>query len=171
MSLAVREVPGWQEILAAQRDRTLNPDRKARFEFVMPALSADPAVREQAFTRFRELKNRSHEPWVLESLRYLNHPLRPALAMLPEIQKTGDIFFPKRWMDAVLGSQRSPEAAGTVRQVLAAHAELPQRPMGGVECRPSTRRQFLGVQLPPLIFLHYLERAQLFCFQRAVDGW
>jgi aminopeptidase N len=136
LNLAVREVPGWQQILAAQRDRTRNPDRKARLEFVLPALAADPAIREQAFARFRDVKNRGHEPWVLESLRYLNHPLReaharrfvrPALELLPEIQKTGDIFFPKRWMDATLGGQRSPEAAATVRQFLAAHPELPER--------------------------------------------
>jgi aminopeptidase N len=136
LNLAVREVPGWRQVLAAQRDRTQNPDRRARFEFVMPALSADPAVREQAFARFRDAGNRGHEPWVLESLRYLNHPLReaqarqfvrPALDLLQEIQKTGDIFFPKRWMDATLSGQRSPEAAKTVRQFLAAHPEWPLR--------------------------------------------
>ena len=49
LELAVREVPGWQQILQAQLERTQNPDRKARFAFVMPALSADPPVREQAF--------------------------------------------------------------------------------------------------------------------------
>jgi aminopeptidase N len=53
--------------------------------------------------------------------------VRPALDLLQEIQKTGDIFFPKRWMDAILSGQRSPEAAKTVRQFLAAHPELPQR--------------------------------------------
>jgi aminopeptidase N len=136
LNLALREAPGWQQILAAQRDRIQNPDRKARFEFVMPAVSADPAVREAAFARFRDLANRRHEPWVLESLRYLNHPLResqarqfvrPALELLPEIQATGDIFFPKRWADAVLSGQRSPEAAATVRQFLAGHPELPLR--------------------------------------------
>ncbi len=135
-NLAVREVPGWEQILAAQRDRTQNPDRKARFEFVMPALSADPTVRDRAFERFRDPASRSHEPWVLDSLRYLNHPLReaqaryfvrPALELLTEIQRTGDIFFPKRWMDVTLGGHRSAEAAATVRQFLAAHPELPQR--------------------------------------------
>ena len=40
--LAVREVDGWLEILASQLKRIENPDRKGRFEFVMPALSADP---------------------------------------------------------------------------------------------------------------------------------
>src|SRR5204862_7313827 len=36
MELAVREVPGWPQILQMQLDRTENPDRKARFAFVMP---------------------------------------------------------------------------------------------------------------------------------------
>ena len=44
LELAVREVPAWNEILQTQLDRTQNPDRKARFAFVMPALSADPRV-------------------------------------------------------------------------------------------------------------------------------
>jgi aminopeptidase N len=136
LNLAVREAPGWPEILKLQLERTQNPDRKARFEFVMPAMSADASVREQAFARLRDPANRTHEPWVLESLRYLNHPLRgahserfvkPALELLPEIQRTGDIFFPKRWADASLGSQRSPEAAAVVRQYLATHSDLPER--------------------------------------------
>ena len=53
LELAVREAPGWDEILRTQIDRTQNPDRKARLAFVAPALSADPAVRERAFARFR----------------------------------------------------------------------------------------------------------------------
>lgn len=136
LQLAVREVPDWNTILTEERDRIQNPDRKARFEFVMPALSADPAVREQAFLRLRQIENRRHEPWVLESLHYLNHPLRqnqsrqfirPSLEMLPEIQRTGDIFFPARWTEAVLGNQRSREAAATVRDYLAKKPALPER--------------------------------------------
>jgi aminopeptidase N len=128
MELAVRGVSGWRQILDMQLARTQNPDRKARLAFVMPALSADPAEREQAFERLRKLENRRHEPWVLESLHYLNHPLRqpeaqrfvrPSLELLPEIQRTGDIFFPERWMDATLGRQRAPEAAQTIRDFLA----------------------------------------------------
>ena len=49
-----------------QAVRTQNPDRKARFEFVMPALSADPGVRERAFARLSFVENRRREPWVLE---------------------------------------------------------------------------------------------------------
>jgi aminopeptidase N len=68
--------------------------------------------------------NRRHEPWVLDGLRAINHPLRgessgqyiaPSLMLLREIQRTGDIFFPKRWMDTTLGGHRSPEAARVVR--------------------------------------------------------
>jgi aminopeptidase N len=136
LELAVREVPGWEAILQTQHDRTENPDRKARFAFVMPALSADPAVREQAFERFRQLENRRREPWVLESLAYLNHPLReaharrfvrPALELLREIQRTGDIFFPTRWMEATLGGHGSREAAATVREFLEGERDYPER--------------------------------------------
>ncbi len=134
--LAVREVPAWREILQAQLDRTQNPDRKARFAFVMPALSAVPAEREQAFARFRMLENRRREPWVVESLAYLNHPLReaharrfirPSLELLKEVQRTGDIFFPTRWSEASLSSHRSAAAAATVQDFLASELQFPQR--------------------------------------------
>jgi aminopeptidase N len=136
MELAVREAPGWDEILRQQVERTQNPDRKARLAFVAPALSADPAVRERAFARFRFLENRRREPWVLESLQYLNHPLReeharrfvrPALDLLREIQQTGDIFFPTRWMDSTLWGHRSPETANIVREFLAGEPQYPRR--------------------------------------------
>jgi aminopeptidase N len=134
--LAVREVPGWESILQTQLERTQNPDRKARFAFVIPALSADARVRQQAFDRFRLLENRRREPWVLDSLQYLNHPLReadangfvtPALELLREIQRTGDIFFPTRWTESTLAGHRSPEAAASVRAFLARERDLPER--------------------------------------------
>jgi aminopeptidase N len=136
LELAVREVPGWDAILKTQHDRTQNPDRKARLAFVMPALSADPAVRESAFARFRNVENRRREPWVEESLAYLNHPLReehahrfvrPSLELLREIQRTGDIFFPTRWTDAALSGHRSREVAAIVRDFLARELQYPQR--------------------------------------------
>jgi aminopeptidase N len=135
-ALAVREAVGWEKILTAQLGRTQNPDRKARFEFVMPALSSDPRVREQSFERLRDVNNRRREPWVLESLSYLHHPLRApqseafireSLDLLPEIQRTGDIFFPKRWVDATLGGHRSQEAARIVQQFLDQSPKLPER--------------------------------------------
>ena len=127
LELAVREVDGWRGILDTQLTRIENPDRKGRFQFVMPALSADPAARGAWFASLKDVANRRREPWVLEGLNYLHHPLRaeaskqyvqPSLEMLWEIQKTGDIFFPKRWLDATLGGYASPEVANTVRAFL-----------------------------------------------------
>jgi aminopeptidase N len=136
MELAVREVPRWKEILDAQLARTQNPDRRDRLAFVMPALSADPAERERSFERFKVLENRRREVWVQDSLQYLNHPLRaqhgqrfvqPALEMLREVQRTGDIFFPTRWMERLLWGHRSPEVAATVRNFLARQKDYPTR--------------------------------------------
>jgi len=123
----VRGGNGAADILKTQLSRIENPDRRARFEFVMPALSADPPERDRWFTSLRDVKNRRREPWVLEGLNYLHHPLRaatskqyvqPSLVMLWDIQKTGDIFFPKRWLDVTLGGHQSPEVADTVRTFL-----------------------------------------------------
>jgi aminopeptidase N len=122
--LAVRGVDGAPKMLDEQLARTKNPDRKAQFAFVLPALSADPVERDRWFAALADVANRRHERWVLEGLRYLHHPLReqasekyiePSLTLLREIQRTGDIFFPKRWMDATLGGHRSPAAAAVVR--------------------------------------------------------
>src|SRR5205085_899713 len=122
--LAVRDVTGASVILDQQYERTKNPDRKAQFAFVRPAISGDGREREAWFASLADVANRRHEPWVLEGLRYLHHPLRaaasekyiePSLLLLREIQRTGDIFFPKRWMDATLSGHQSPAAAATVK--------------------------------------------------------
>ena len=127
LELAVREVAAWEEILALQQQRIENPDRRARFAFVRPALSPDRAVRDALFRSLGDSKNRRRERWVLDALEYLHHPLRaaesqayirPSLDLLAEIQRTGDIFFPKRWTDATLRGHSSAAAARTVREFL-----------------------------------------------------
>jgi aminopeptidase N len=137
--LALREVPQWREILEQQLDRIGNPDRRARFAFIMPALSADTAVRDSFFASLADVRNRSHEPWVLDGLGALNHPLRaahaqkyirPALELLPEIQRTGDIFFPRGWVGATLSGHSTPAAAATVRAFLAESSALAPRLRG-----------------------------------------
>ena len=42
----------------------------------------------------------------------------PSLELLREIQRTGDIFFPKRWMDATLSGHQSASAARVVSEFL-----------------------------------------------------
>ena len=41
-----------------------------------------------------------------------------SLELLPEIQKTGDIFFPQRWMGVSLGGRRSKTGAATLRKFI-----------------------------------------------------
>jgi aminopeptidase N len=127
LELAVRQVDGWSDILKTQLSRIENPDRRGRFQFVMPALSADPAERDKWFQSLKDVSNRRREPWVLEGVSYLHHPLRadaskqyvkPSLEMLWEIQKTGDIFFPKRWLDSTLGGHQTTDVADAVRAFL-----------------------------------------------------
>jgi aminopeptidase N len=136
LELAVRGVPASDEILDEQLGRFQNPDPKDRFAFVKPALSNNAATREGWFESLKDVKNRRREPWVLEGLRFLNHPLRaaesekfirPALDLLLEIQRTGDIFFPKNWMDSTLGGYNSRSAAETVRKFLSEHPDYPVR--------------------------------------------
>ena len=79
-------------------------------------------------------ENRRVEPWAEDALEYLNHPLRqaqaldyirPALEALEDVQRTGDIFFPKRWVAATLHGHSSPEADAIVDAFLDAHPNYP----------------------------------------------
>jgi aminopeptidase N len=133
-ALAVREADGWQQILDEQQSRISNPDRLARFRFVRPALSAVVAEREALFYSFAELSNRRQESWVLDAQRLIHHPLRsqqslhllPAsLALAHEIQQSGDIFFPLRWLNATLDGHNSPQAAMMVRDYLQNNPHIP----------------------------------------------
>ena len=134
--LAVRDASAQETILAAQRDRIDNPDRRREFEFVLPALSDDPAIRDVFFASLSDPENRAREPWVLSALRFLHHPLRagesehyirPSLDLLEEIQRTGDIFFPDRWLGATLGGHRTASAAAIVQDYLDDRADLAPR--------------------------------------------
>lgn len=134
--LAVRGVPYADAILEEQLRRVTDPDRKARLAFVSPALSADITVRDRFFAGLADPANRQHEPWVVEAVAYLNHPLRateaerwiaPSLELLREIQRTGDIFFPMRWMTATLGGHHSATAARIVTNFLEREQDYPVR--------------------------------------------
>ncbi len=135
-ALAVRGVPESAAILESQLDRIANADRRAAFAFAMPALSADPNARDAFFASLRDPARRAREPWVLTALGFLHHPLRareseryirPSLDLLEEIQRTGDIFFPERWLHATLGGHQSARAAAIVEQFLAERADLAPR--------------------------------------------
>ena len=66
-------------------------------------------------------------------MRYLNHPLRqneavkyirPALDILPEVQKTGDIFFPTAWLRALLSGHHSAAAKSEVDAFLKENPDM-----------------------------------------------
>lgn len=131
-NLAIKMPEKADRITASQLNRIDNPDRRRRFTFIRPALSADPQVRDQFFASLKDEENRQTESWVLEAMGYLHHPLRaeesekyilPALQLLQEIQQTGDIFFPKGWLDVTLGNHSSGEAVQTVQAFLDDHPD------------------------------------------------
>lgn len=131
--LAVREHNGWATMLETQVQRTGNPDLQARLAFIAPALSDQPATRERAFAELAEPSSRRREPWALSRVQWLNHPLRqafarrfitPGLDMLPELARTGDIFFASRWAASLLGGHGSAAAVALVDEWLRSRQEV-----------------------------------------------
>jgi len=133
MNLAVFEHSKTDLILKETEAEITNPDKKKRFIFLKPALSTDSAVRNSFFDTFKDAKNREKESWVVSALHYINHPLRQdageinlkaSLNLLEEIQRTGDIFFPKNWLNATIGKYSSKKAFEIREEFLAAHPNL-----------------------------------------------
>lgn len=133
--LALKQPAKAIKILDKQENRIANPDKKAQFRFVRQSLNPSKADRDKFFTSLLQEENREHEPWVEQAMAFLNHPIRqnealeyirPALDKLQEIQRTGDIFFPKNWLDALLKGHSSKKAADVVKQFLNEHPDYPE---------------------------------------------
>ncbi|WP_090297353.1 M1 family metallopeptidase [Flagellimonas zhangzhouensis] len=133
MSLALYGHEDAQNILVTAKGELTNQDKIDRFEFFMPALSSDSLVRDAFFRSLKEAKNREKESWVLTACDFIHHPLRQetaikhvpmALDLLEEIQQTGDIFFPKRWLSSTVGQYQSKEAMEYVNEYLSSHPNL-----------------------------------------------
>ena len=132
--LAVRLPDRYEQIRTILQGRIGNPDLLREFNFVYRAVSPSRDSRDSLFQLLLEPVNRSVEPWASQALSYLNHHLRqhealgyirPGLDALPEIQRTGDIFFPKNWCESLLKGHDSPEAAAVVRRFLADNPDFP----------------------------------------------
>ncbi len=130
--LAIKLPERADQIINEQYENITNPDRQKRFKFLMPALSDTLEVRDAFFESLKDERSRETESWVLAGLGYLHHPLRrdlsekyigPSLELLEEIQVTGDIFFPKRWLDRSLGNYNSLSAAKSIDEFLADHPD------------------------------------------------
>lgn len=127
LRLAVAIPERADSIIATQRIRIAGGDRLRKFDFISRAAVSDTLILDALFESLSDPENRLVEPWTLNLLSLLNHPSRhgrsvryliPALEMLPEIQATGDIFFPANWAASLLGSYRSREAAECVSRFL-----------------------------------------------------
>lgn len=125
LALALRtdSEEGYAKYMEGQLNRLSNSDMIERLEFIKRAVHPDSTLRDEFFESLKEAHNREHEPWVLTALGYLHHPLRqnhaikylkPSLDIIQEIQITGDIFFPGRWLDTSLGGHQSEEALNVV---------------------------------------------------------
>jgi len=117
--LAILKPGMWTDILRTQRSRLKNADLLREFDFVSRGCTPDTSEQQRLFDSLLEQENRLVEPHAEGLLRLLNHPLReplsnryiqPGLEALEEIQRTGDIFFPLDWCEALLGGHHSAEA-------------------------------------------------------------
>ncbi len=127
-NLAIKLPQRSQQIVTTQLGKIENEDRRRRFEWISPALSPEQQTRDAFFNSLQDESNRQVESWALGALSALHHPLRrelsegyllSSLQLLEEIQVTGDIFFPARWLGVSLGNYTSASAAATVRDFLA----------------------------------------------------
>jgi aminopeptidase N len=142
LELALRDVSGADQLLAEQMTRMEDPDRRARLEAILPAAASSVEERGRFFASLISVENRANESRVLDGVRYLNHPLRArssekhlraALDLVLEIQTTGDIFFPKRWLDATLGGHQTASAAAIASDFLdGLPANYPQKLRGKI---------------------------------------
>lgn len=133
MYLALYEHEKAKDILQEARTAIKDSNKLKRFNFLLPALSPEEVVRNSYFKSFRNLEMREKENWVLAASYYIHHPLRQktaieslklSLTLLEEIQQTGDIFFPKGWLNSTIGLYSSYAAYSMVRGFLDANPDL-----------------------------------------------
>lgn len=133
--LAIRLPEKADEIVNEQLKRISNPDRQAEYRFISPSVSPRKEVRDSVFEALLVADNRRIEPWASTALSLLNHRLRetesveyirPALEILEEVQRTGDIFFPTAWLRALLGGHSSVQARDEVEAFYAEYPDFPE---------------------------------------------
>ena len=132
--LALHYPEKYESIRDVQRERITNPDRLRQFDFIVQAVTPDTLQMDTFFQSLLKAENRRIEPWAASALAYLNHPsrqpysikyIRPGLEVLQEVQRTGDIFFPKNWVSALLGNYKSKEAYQELQAFFEAHPDYP----------------------------------------------
>ena len=132
--LAIMHPQQWQEILSTQRARLTTDDLKNEFDYVSRACNPDGNQRLQLFNDLLRPENRQKEPWAIAMLRLLNSDvfepqsngyIESSLKSLEYIQQTSDIFFPSKWMKALMAGHKSREAAQAIDSFIKATPNYP----------------------------------------------
>lgn len=128
LDLVVHTPSGLQDLLHELPKNWQSNDRVRQLAFLEPLFSREPDHWLDFFRQtLSRAENREREPWVVKALALIHHPLRnqatrvlipETLAILPEIQRTGDIFMPMDWLNGSLANRRSQQAAAMVRSFL-----------------------------------------------------
>lgn len=133
--LAIMRPDYRQQIFTTQRSRLKTEELREEFDYISRACTPDVEVRREVFNSLLHPQNRLREPWAITTLRLLssdvytperNTYIEPSILSLSFLQQTSGIFFPSRWMKALLGSHTSSEARAIVERTLKDHPDYPQ---------------------------------------------
>lgn len=122
-----------EDIIKVQRERLKSNDDIREYDFISKGTYYQGEQLDSLFNSLLDAKNRRIEPWAGSLLSYINHPirgsyslkyLRQGLEILPQIQATGDIFFPKRWCSALISGHNSKQAKEIIDQYIADNPDL-----------------------------------------------
>ena len=131
--LALRRPKEAREILERQLEALKDPERTREFQFVSGSMNPSEEARDRFFSELKLVGNRKSEPWVVEALSYLHHPLqgagseryvRPSLELVSEIKRTSGIFFPLNWLNATLRPHVNQSTRAVVDDFLKNRADL-----------------------------------------------
>lgn len=133
--LSLRFPERYDTITTTQRKRITDEDRRRKFDFIIRSVNPSSEAQERLFEELLEPENRRIEPWTATVISYLSHPLRDkesakyiyrGLDELREVQRTGDIFFPRNWVGALLENHRTKEAYDELKRWLDDNPDYPQ---------------------------------------------
>lgn len=73
--IKIRDQENLYDITSKQITELKDQEKINRYKFIEPALSSDKKIRDDFFYSLQIEKNREKEPWVIDALYYLHHPL------------------------------------------------------------------------------------------------
>ena len=132
--LAIMHPQQAQEFLSTQRARLQNEDMRKEFDYVSRACNHDANERTKVFNSLLRPENRIQEPWAFHTLQLLNSDvyepqsnsyIEPSLKSLEYLQQTSDVFFPEKWMKALMENHKSKEAAMIIDNFLKTNPTYP----------------------------------------------